>query len=476
VRGRGRQVLESAQLLGEPAPDGGSVELRAGSASVRRVTIPSVRCVAALVSCVGLFTASAAHAQILEFGGDADCAQAAAGAGTCLAGGQGVASISATLDVQSNLFSWNVQWSGLSGEVTVMHFHGAAGPTESAPPVLDIGALQGLTSPNVGSATVTAQQAADIASGLWYLNIHTSTFPSEEIRGQLLFAPSTIELRGAASCNQSLADGICLIGARGSANISATLDFDTGEFAWDVVWRGLSSPVTVIHFHGPAGPGQSAPPVLDIGSLGGLVSPNSGSAIVSADEASDIASGLWYLNVHTLAFPQEEIRGQLLPVPTRIELSATADCSQAAAGAGTCEAGAQGTASVEATLDLQTDVFAWDVQWSGLSNPATVVHFHGPAGPTESAPVALNIGVLEGLVSPNFGRRIVTAQQAQEIAAGLWYLNIHTSAFPQEEIRGQLPEPTSPALAASAALVLALLARARRRLARVARGPAPDPR
>jgi hypothetical protein len=40
----------------------------------------------------------------------------------------------------------------------------------------------------VGSAILTAPQESDILAGLWYLNLHTTSFGAGEIRGQVTVA------------------------------------------------------------------------------------------------------------------------------------------------------------------------------------------------------------------------------------------------------------------------------------------------
>lgn len=41
-------------------------------------------------------------------------------------------------------------------------------------------------SPVEGSATLTEQQAADLADGKFYVNVHTQAYPGGEIRGQVV--------------------------------------------------------------------------------------------------------------------------------------------------------------------------------------------------------------------------------------------------------------------------------------------------
>lgn len=99
-----------------------------------------------------------------------------------------------TLDDVTNLFSWDISWSGLSGPVSVAHFHGPALPGVPAGVQLDFAAISGSTSPSIGSSTISAGQAADLLAGLWYINIHTAAYQGGEIRGQVLTVPEPATL------------------------------------------------------------------------------------------------------------------------------------------------------------------------------------------------------------------------------------------------------------------------------------------
>ena len=139
-----------------------------------------------------------------------DCAQANAGAGTCGAGGSGTGSATITFDDVTNLLSWNISWSGLSGALTVAHFHGPALPNQNAGVQVDFLSIAP-GNPSIGSATITASQATDLLNELWYLNIHSSTFTGGEIRGQVTVVPEpttalllTIGLAGLAARTRGL--------------------------------------------------------------------------------------------------------------------------------------------------------------------------------------------------------------------------------------------------------------------------------
>jgi hypothetical protein len=97
---------------------------------------------------------------------------------------KGTGTVTATYDTATQKFTYTVTYSGLTGPATAAHFHGPAAAGTNAPPVLPIPATM-LTSPIKGDATLTAAQAADLAAGKWYFNIHTAAHAPGEIRGQV---------------------------------------------------------------------------------------------------------------------------------------------------------------------------------------------------------------------------------------------------------------------------------------------------
>lgn len=97
---------------------------------------------------------------------------------------------------------------------------------------------------------------------------------------------------------------------------------------------------------------------------------------------------------------------------------------------------ALGTA--DAVLDRQTRLLRWKMSFSQLSGPVTMAHFHGPAAIGANAGVAL--GFAGPVNSPYEGRATLSAQQAADLLAGKWYINLHTARFPAGEIRGQMIE------------------------------------
>jgi hypothetical protein len=95
-----------------------------------------------------------------------------------------------------------------------------------------------------------------------------------------------------------------------------------------------------------------------------------------------------------------------------------------------------GTGTATAQLDTNTHVLNYTVDYSGLSGPATMAHFHGPAAPGANAGVVVpfaNAGT-----SPIKGTATLTEAQQADLLAGKWYANVHTAQNPGGEIRGQM--------------------------------------
>ena len=98
---------------------------------------------------------------------------------------KGTGSLTATFDTTSKKFSFTTTYSGLSGPATAAHFHGPAAEGANAGPVVAVPPTS-LASPIKGEATLTDAQAADLAAGKWYFNIHTADNKGGEIRGQVM--------------------------------------------------------------------------------------------------------------------------------------------------------------------------------------------------------------------------------------------------------------------------------------------------
>jgi hypothetical protein len=113
----------------------------------------------------------------------------------------------------------------------------------------------------------------------------------------------------------------------------------------------------------------------------------------------------------------------------------------------------KGTGTFTATYDTASKKLTWKGEYSGLTGPATMAHFHGPAEPSRQYPwsseptwpdpnqrrdIADVTVPITASTSPFEGSATLTDAQAAELMAGKWYVNIHTDAHPAGEIRGQV--------------------------------------
>jgi hypothetical protein len=96
------------------------------------------------------------------------------------------------------------------------------------------------------------------------------------------------------------------------------------------------------------------------------------------------------------------------------------------------------TGSGEATvsLDTVTREITYDVTFKGFSSAVVAAHIHGPAEAGKNAGVV--IAFPANPTSPIHGTAKLTAEQEQQLTAGLYYVNIHSKNNPGGAVRGQL--------------------------------------
>ncbi|HEY3371153.1 MAG TPA: CHRD domain-containing protein [Prolixibacteraceae bacterium] len=78
------------------------------------------------------------------------------------------------------VLTYTVTWNGLTSNAAAMHFH------DAGPVIIPITGFSQTTSGSYsGTATFTADQAADLAAGKIYVQIHSVNIPAGEIKATL---------------------------------------------------------------------------------------------------------------------------------------------------------------------------------------------------------------------------------------------------------------------------------------------------
>ncbi|MCH7496108.1 MAG: CHRD domain-containing protein, partial [Candidatus Marinimicrobia bacterium] len=328
---------------------------------------------------------------------------------------------------------------------TAAHFHNAgAGISAGVVKTLDFvdGHASGIWAATDGTQPLTAALVEELLSGRLYVNVHTSANPGGEIRGQVrTFSGYNAQLSGSQS--------VPAVSSSGSGTFTSMFFYDDSgaELEYDITVEGLT--IAAAHFHAGAADetgGVIKTITFDGNSASGVWTSNDAQALT--DSIVDlIRSGGVYVNIHTSANPGGEIRGQLLPgiieVPVGVidkvrEVRTTAAILTGANSVPPVTSSATGTLTGALTNDWTE--FHYAITIEGLT--PTAAHFHnGAFNGTGGVVKALDFSggmTISGVWSATDGTQPFTTELLDELLAGRIYVNIHTSANPGGEIRGNI--------------------------------------
>lgn len=100
-----------------------------------------------------------------------------------------------------------------------------------------------------------------------------------------------------------------------------------------------------------------------------------------------------------------------------------------------------GYGTLDVSYDKSSKTLSYTANWSGLSDSATMMHFHGPAEKGKNAGVIFPItDFTHGASGTATGSVKLDDVKSKEsdLLGGKWYFNIHTKKNPAGEIRGQV--------------------------------------
>jgi hypothetical protein len=118
---------------------------------------------------------------VYTISGDASGAQETPAVTTSATG-----TLTGTYNARTNVFQYSISWTGLSGDVSVAHFHGPALTGVAASPIIDLSVTTNGTTGNItGTTTLPDSTETHLLNGKLYYNLHTLANPNGEIRGQV---------------------------------------------------------------------------------------------------------------------------------------------------------------------------------------------------------------------------------------------------------------------------------------------------
>ena len=137
----------------------------------------------------------------------------------------------------------------------------------------------------------------------------------------LALAAAVVALPAAAQEVKFMADlqPVEGVDSQGMGMADVTVDTEAMTVTWTMMAEGLTGEAGAAHFHGPATPEETAPPVIDM-TVDGTDETEEpiaqdileGRADLTEEQLADLRAGLYYINVHTAEYPDGEIRGQVL--------------------------------------------------------------------------------------------------------------------------------------------------------------------
>jgi hypothetical protein len=96
------------------------------------------------------------------------------------------------------------------------------------------------------------------------------------------------------------------------------------------------------------------------------------------------------------------------------------------------------TGNVQVQLNRSTGAVTVTGQFNNLSSNATVAHIHGPAAVGQIAPPLIDLTVPASTSGVITGTGTMSDLQMNDMLGGMTYVNIHSSTYPDGEIRAQI--------------------------------------
>lgn len=223
-----------------------------------------------------------------------------------------------------------------------------------------------------------------------------------------------------------------VLGSTASGTSAVFLDEATGDISGYVEGSNLSGSITAAHIH-EANAGQNGGPIItliqDADNLNRFNIPD-GSTLTTAQLAS-LQQGGMYFNMHTANNPGGEIRGQIAPTGFKLITNQVNGTNQVPA----ITTNASATSYI--SYSSGSTVVSINVVTTGLV--ATAAHMHKAfAGSNGGSAVIVGLTQDPDNLDLWSAEAELSAEDFASFKAGEAYINVHSSAYPGGEIRGQV--------------------------------------
>jgi len=273
-----------------------------------RVLVPALALAVALVAAVG--ASARTQATTIQIRTVMNAAQEVPSPTGAVSSAGGTFSATVTKSDTGASISWQMSFTGLTGDAIAAHIHTGAVGTPG-PVVL---ALCGpCSTPASGTGTVPQAVLDAIQAGTAYVNVHTVTNKGGEIRGQLA---TTASVSTRLTSRQEVPKPKGNV-KRATGSFTATVaKLGTGgTVAWRLRFSRLTGRAIAAHIHvgrvGRAGP-------VAVALCGPCRNGQRGTADLTPATLAALEAGRGYVNIHTPKNPGGEIRGQIRAVPLTI--------------------------------------------------------------------------------------------------------------------------------------------------------------
>jgi Cu/Zn superoxide dismutase len=247
------------------------------------------------------------------------------------------------------------------------------------------------------------------------LALMTVTFGSA--RAEMCF---TAVMDGAQAGTPSLATGVGKF----------VLSDNELTLTYKITFSGLSASETGAHIHSDAEGGNAVRDLAPGSPKVGRWLSTDAQAMTPA-RVADLKAGLLYVNIHSTLYPAGEIKGQILPT------ACTETCYEATINGENAGTESLGTGFARLALNHTETELAYWVEFGGLSAPETAAHIHNTAeGGTAVRP--LGPGSPKAGVWKHTDPTALTPARVQALKDGKFYVNIHSSLYPDGEITGDV--------------------------------------